>query len=236
MTEARHAIATTGRFMAAPTGRLSGGPRGSRQTTSASHADTAPKAAATEVWLNERLDAARCGDDVAFADLYRDTHPRVYRYAVTLVGREAEDVTAEAWLQIARDLRRFIGDAQAFRAWAATVVRHRAIDHLRSAARRPVVLVETDIDRASDSNTEAGAAEAVSTAAALELIATLPRDQAEAVLLRAVMGLDAVSAGKVLGKRPGAVRVAAHRGLRALGRRLDEDAEKAATEVDSTGQ
>ena len=72
--------------------------------------------------------------------------------------------------------------------------------------------------------------------AALELIATLPRDQAEAVLLRAVVGLDAVSAGKVLGKRPGAVRVAAHRGLRALGRRLDEDAEKAATEVDSTGQ
>jgi RNA polymerase sigma-70 factor (ECF subfamily) len=43
------------------------------------------------------------------------------------------------------------------------------------------------------------------------------------VLLRAVIGLDATTAGQVLGKRPGAVRVAAHRGLRRLARMLDED-------------
>ena len=52
--------------------------------------------------------------------------------------------------------------------------------------------------------------------AALALIARLPRDQAEAVLLRVVVGLDAKAAAKVLGKRAGAVRTAAHRGLRAL--------------------
>jgi len=103
------------------------------------------------------------------------------------------------------------------------VVRNRAIDQLRAAARRPVVLVETtDLDRASDVDTEARAAESASTAEALELIATLPREQAEAVLLRTVMGLDATAAGEVLGKRPGAVRVAAHRGLRTLGRTLDQ--------------
>ena len=33
-------------------------------------------------------------------------------------------------------------------------------------------------------------------------------------MLRVVMGLDAKSAGAVLGKRPGAVRSAAQRGLR----------------------
>lgn len=185
--------------------------------------EATPQQLATE-WLTDRLDAARQGDNAAFADVYRDTQPRLYRYAVTLVGREAEDITAEAWLQISRDLRGFTGDALAFRGWASTVVRNRAIDHLRSAARRPVVLVEiADLDRASDSDTEARAAETLSTAAALELIATLPRDQAEAVLLRAVVGLDAATAGKVLGKRSGAVRVAAHRGLRTLGRQLDRD-------------
>ena len=63
----------------------------------------------------------------------------------------------------------------------------------------------------------------MSTAAALALIATLPRDQAEAVLLRAVVGLDATAAGKVLGKRAGAVRVAAHRGLRTLARLLEQN-------------
>ena len=37
------------------------------------------------------------------------------------------------------------------------------------------------------------------------------------------MGLDAPTAAKILGKRPGAVRVAAHRGLKALGRLLDAE-------------
>src|SRR5579875_1137769 len=69
-------------------------------------------------------------------------------------------------------------------------------------------------------DTAGGALEAVATRAAIALIATLPPDQAEAVLLRAVLGLDAATAGTVLGKRPGAVRTAAHRGLRTLARRL----------------
>jgi hypothetical protein len=34
------------------------------------------------------------------------------------------------------------------------------------------------------------------------------------------VGLDAASAARVLGKRPGAVRMAAHRGLRTLAARL----------------
>jgi RNA polymerase sigma-70 factor (ECF subfamily) len=58
--------------------------------------------------------------------------------------------------------------------------------------------------------------ELFSTEAALTLIRTLPRDQAEAVLLRHVAGLDVARTAEVLGKRPGAVRVAAHRGLRRL--------------------
>jgi RNA polymerase sigma-70 factor (ECF subfamily) len=74
---------------------------------------------------------------------------------------------------------------------------------------------------AAADDTAAGAIEAVSTDAAIRLIATLPADQAEAVLLRAVVGLDADSAGRVLGKRAGAVRTAAYRGLRTLAKRLE---------------
>jgi RNA polymerase sigma-70 factor (ECF subfamily) len=36
------------------------------------------------------------------------------------------------------------------------------------------------------------------------------------------MGLDAVTAGRVLGKRPGAVRTASHRGLRRLSAWLEQ--------------
>ena len=180
----------------------------------APHDDTDP--------LNDALDAARTGDQGAFATLYRDTQPRLLRYARTLVGQDAEDATAEAWLQIARDLSGFAGDIGAFRGWAVVIVRNRALDQLRAAARRPAT--PTGIVTPERSGTDATAetvAEALSTEAALALIATLPQDQAEAVLLRAVVGLDAATAGAVLGKRAGAVRIAAHRGLRTLARRLE---------------
>ncbi|HTW00386.1 MAG TPA: hypothetical protein VMF87_08790 [Streptosporangiaceae bacterium] len=45
------------------------------------------------------------------------------------------------------------------------------------------------------------------------------------MLLRAVIGLDAATAATVLGKRPGAVRTAAYRGLRTLARQLENQQE-----------
>jgi RNA polymerase sigma-70 factor (ECF subfamily) len=64
------------------------------------------------------------------------------------------------------------------------------------------------------------ALETISTEEALKLISGLPRDQAEAVLLRVVVGLDGPSAARVLDKRPGAVRTAAYRGLKKLAAQL----------------
>jgi RNA polymerase sigma-70 factor, ECF subfamily len=174
--------------------------------------------------LTAALNAAQRGDDTGFVALYRDVQPRLLRYATVLVGRDsAEDVTAEAWLQISRDLHRFSGDIDRFRGWAATIVHHRAMDACRANARRPPAAPAPDDQRdepAGISDTAASALDALSTDLALTLIAALPREQAQAVLLRAVVGLDARTAGEVLGKRAGAVRVAAHRGLRRLARQV----------------
>jgi RNA polymerase sigma-70 factor (ECF subfamily) len=166
--------------------------------------------------------AARAGDEAAFVALYRWLQPRMLRYLVLLSGAAAEDVAAETWTQVCRDLGRFDGGVAAFRAWAFRIARNRATDHARAERRRPAVPVPPEelpepgrSPMASDE-----AEEVVATREALALIATLPPDQAEAVLLRAVVGLDAVSAARVLGKRPGAVRMAAHRGLRTLAARL----------------
>lgn len=170
------------------------------------------------------LAAAVSGDESAFAVLYHDVQPRVRRYAWTLVGQDADDVTADAWLQIARDIRGFVGDVDAFRGWSARIVRNRAFDHLRAAARRPVQLtaVGAELDGVTP-DAATLALDSLSTTRALDLIAALPRDQAEAVLLRAVVGLDAVRAGQVLDKSAAAVRVAAHRGLKTLAKRLAAD-------------
>ena len=174
--------------------------------------------------LAEALAGAQRGDPEAFRVLYRDTQPRVLRYLHALVGDDAEDVASETWLQVARDLAEFAGDADGFRGWVATIARHRAIDHQRFRGRRPATPVPAEdlAYLAAADDTAARALDSVATDAAVRLIATLPPDQAEAVLLRVVVGLDAQAAAAVLGKRPGAVRMAAHRGLRALARRLED--------------
>ena len=173
--------------------------------------------------LTAAVGRAQAGDDEAFRLLYRAVQPGLVRYLRALVGEDAEDVASEAWLQIARDLGSFRGDVDGFRGWAATIGRHRAMDHLRRQRRRPVSggRVEDLVGLPGVEDTAGRALEAVASGAAIAMIAALPRDQAEAVLLRVVMGLDAESAGRVLGKRAGAVRMSAYRGLRRLAQRLE---------------
>ncbi|MER7459582.1 RNA polymerase sigma factor [Micromonospora sp. NPDC126480] len=166
--------------------------------------------------LNEAVVAAQAGDEEAFRFLYRSLQPGLLRYLTALVGADAEDVASETWLQVARDLPGFAGGE--FRAWTVTIARNRAMDHLRRQRRRPSlpVPVQALSELPGDADTAERAGETIGTEAALALIATLPPREAEAVLLRAVIGLDAETAGRVLGRRPGAVRTAAHRGLRRL--------------------
>jgi RNA polymerase sigma-70 factor (ECF subfamily) len=173
--------------------------------------------------LDEAVQRMCAGDGDAFRVVYRAVQAPLLRYLDILVGpNEAEDVASETWGQASRDLHRFHGDADGFRGWITTIGRHRALDLLRQRTRR--IRAErdlTDVDLPDGTDVEARAMESFTTEAALAMIRSLPRDQAEAVMLRVVMGLDARSAGAVLGKRPGAVRSAAQRGLKTLARRLD---------------
>jgi len=127
--------------------------------------------------LPAALHAVRNGDDSGFSALYRDLQPRLVRYATVLVGRDdADDVTAEAWLQIARDLHSFTGNLDDFRGWASTIVRHRALDFLRAGARRaqtPSSPQEFPQEPATQ-DTAAAALETLSTDAAIRLISRLP--------------------------------------------------------------
>ena len=167
--------------------------------------------------LAPALAAATDGDADGFAVLWRALQPAVLRYLWVVSGESAEDIASETWLQAARDLHRFKGDPAAFRGWLFRIARNRAIDDRRRTSRRPeqpAEPVDVAVKKARDTASEV--LERSGTAWALDLIATLPRDQAEAVILRVVAGLDAGGAAQVLDKRPGAVRVATMRGLRKL--------------------
>jgi len=166
------------------------------------------------------LDAARLGSDWAVALLWRDLQPPLLRYLRTAEREAAEDLASETWLEAARGLGRFRGGEPEFRAWLFTIARHRLIDWRRQARRRRTEPVAWVPDRPGPGGPEEEALGLLATEEALALLAGLPPAQAEVLILRVVGGLDAVQVAAVVGKRPGAVRVLQHRGLRRLAKQL----------------
>jgi RNA polymerase sigma-70 factor (ECF subfamily) len=180
------------------------------------------------------MQRTRAGDPAAFASLWRTHQPPLLRYLRVTTGDAAEDVASETWAAVTSSIGRFEGDETAFRAWLFTLARRRAADHFRRESRRPSVpmdpaalgVASIEANGADPGDTAVSTLEAE---AALRHVAELPPDQREAVLLRTIVGLDVAHVAVIMGKRPGTVRVLAHRGLRTLARRL------AAEELAATG-
>jgi RNA polymerase sigma-70 factor (ECF subfamily) len=168
--------------------------------------------------LAHALVRAKSGDEAGFMALWRQLQPRLLRYLHVLNCTDVDDVASETWLQVVRDLPGFSGGDEDFRRWLFTVGRHRAIDDARARQRRPTVpmpeaiaVLLPDRDLVEDQ-----VLRSFSTRQAISLLGSLPKDQAEAVALRVLAGLDTPDVAGILGKSSGAVRIALHRGLRAL--------------------
>jgi RNA polymerase sigma-70 factor (ECF subfamily) len=168
------------------------------------------------------LAAAQDGSEAAFTALWRDANPALLRYLRVAALDAAEDVAAETWVQVVRGLTGFRGDEQAWWAWLFTTARRRAIDEGRRRSRHPVApLAEVPGDREPRTEDAAVLAmENLATAAAIEAVSGLPPLQAEVIVLRVLAGLDTEAVARIVGRSPGAVRVAAHRGLRRLAQTL----------------
>jgi RNA polymerase sigma-70 factor (ECF subfamily) len=164
------------------------------------------------------LVAAQGGSDAAFATLWRDANPALLRYLRVIAPEHAEDVAAETWVQVVRGLPRFTGDETAWRAWLFTTARRRLLDQARLKKRHPTEPLDdvsaAEIPRTADA--EQLAMENMATEAAMSLLSRLPQQQAEVIMLRVVAGLDTEVVAEMLGRSPGAIRVAAHRGLKKL--------------------
>ena len=172
----------------------------------------------------EVVAAAQEGNEVAFSRLWRDGNPALLRYLRVIAPEAAEDVAAETWLHVVRGLATFRGDEQAWRAWLFTTARRRVIDQARRRSRRPEKALEEAPPSQFPVSPDAAelAIEHLDTRSALALVAQLPPHQAEVILLRVVAGLDTQTVARLVARTPGAVRVAAHRGLRRLAEILAE--------------
>jgi RNA polymerase sigma factor (sigma-70 family) len=179
------------------------------------------------------LIAAQDGGEWAVATLYRWLHPAVLGYLRGRAGDDAEDLASETWLAVARALPSFSGDEGAFRSWVFTIAHRRLVDHHRAAARRPRTRSltpgedderESPLDLAGRDD-PAGDVEAALAGeeAVRRIVALLPPDQADIVLLRVVTGLPVEEVAAITGRRSGTVRVLQHRALRRLAERLGQE-------------
>jgi RNA polymerase sigma-70 factor (ECF subfamily) len=175
------------------------------------------------------LERARSGDASAVGELWRDANPMLLRYLRVTAGQDADDIASLTWIRAAQGLDGFSGGEPGFRRWLVTIARNTHLDDVRRASRRREqssdgVADIAEADGAHAPDAAVLAEERQSTAWALRLIASLPPDQAELVVLRVVVGLDVGDVATVTGRSPGSVRVAVHRALKRL-RQLLEDEE-----------
>jgi RNA polymerase sigma-70 factor, ECF subfamily len=178
---------------------------------------------------SDLLAAASRREQWAITLLFRAYQPLLLRYFRAQTPAVADDLAGEVWVAVARGLHRFAGDEAGFRAWLFTIARRRIIDHRRIAGRRRTDPVRHErLDRPA----EVGDArdpcsvvvDRIGAQHAVELILTgLSPDQADAVLLRVVAGLDVAEVARIMDRSPGAVRVLCHRALRRLAPLLVEE-------------
>ena len=165
------------------------------------------------------VESAQRGSGDAAGDLLAQVRPAVLRYASARLGRRdvAEDVTQEVCLAVLTALPSYQDTGRPFRSFVFGIAAHKVADAHRAAYRSRDVVTEDLPDAPDDApGPEEMAVRSEDGRQAMALLAHLPDDQRELLLLRVAAGLSAEEVGGVLGMTPGAVRVAQHRALAKL--------------------
>jgi RNA polymerase sigma-70 factor (ECF subfamily) len=163
------------------------------------------------------LEAARGGDRDGLAELWRTHQAPLLRYLRTRRMASPDDVASQVWVDVARSITRFEGDADDFRRWLFTIAHRRSVDEVRRAVRAADVPTPIAGHAAgADSDHELSSA----LERAIEMLSALPENLAEAVMLRVVNDMSIADVAAVMNTSEGNVRVLVHRGLTRLRRKL----------------
>ncbi len=177
--------------------------------------------------LRALVTRASRSDPDAWEALYRRTYARLYNYAARRVpgNPEADDVVSETFARAYAGIGRFGWRKHGgFDAWLYGILRN-VLREARRAREKESDPVGDPEQRERSAQPDALSAllaneEAADVRAAFGELS--PADQ-EVLELRVVGGLDANQVAKVLGKRPGAVRMAQSRALERLRSLLPEE-------------
>ena len=173
--------------------------------------------------LRALVERARDGDVVAWETLYRRAYPRLLAYAQRRLASpdEARDAVSETMVRAVAGLDRFRSDGAGFDAWLYGILRHVVHDAYRRDRRcSPEPVPERPDEAAPPLERVLHDEEAEQVRAAF---ARLRPEDRELLELRVVAGLSSDQVAAVLGRRPGAVRMAQSRALARLRELLGEE-------------
>jgi RNA polymerase sigma-70 factor, ECF subfamily len=167
-------------------------------------------------------------DPDAFEVFYERHGGAAYSLAHRIVGEPglAEDVTQEAFLSIWRSKARFDPARGSVRAWALGIVRNRAIDALRSAA-RPAPKLDRDDDslleaQPAGERTEAEAIRRETAGRLRQALGLLPREQSQVIELAYFGGFSHSEIAEMLGAPLGTIKGRMRLGLEKIRASLAE--------------
>jgi RNA polymerase sigma-70 factor (ECF subfamily) len=179
--------------------------------------------------LHALVERAQKGDAAAWEALYRRTYPGLLSYARRRLDAEgARDAVSEAMVRAVGRIDRFKWDGAGFDAWLFGILRHVVIDAQRAQNHRKSGSLAADgagqPDAAEDPEPGPldhllGAERTASVRAAFGQLSVFDQEVLE---LRVVAGLSSDEVAVVVGKRPGAVRMAQARALDRLRALLEE--------------
>lgn len=168
------------------------------------------------------------GDETAAGELFSLYHPRVFRYALSKLWDKsaAEDVASETFARVLRDLDRFKWRGAGFEAWLFRIASNLVTDHVRSKQREMPQADAAEYAQTTELRTPEWATIAGETTRELNgLLAVLPEDQREVLVLRFAGGLETDEIGAVMDRKPNAVRQLQFRALEQLRGRMRDGAE-----------
>jgi RNA polymerase sigma-70 factor (ECF subfamily) len=167
--------------------------------------------------LGAALVAAQQGEPWALRAIYDELAPRVRGYLRSRGADEPEDLTSEVFLALFPRLGGVTGGAAGLRTLVFSVAHARLVDDLRRRSRRHAT-VEYDPggDARSAPSSEDEALALLATDRVRELLAVLPADQRDVLLMRVVSDLSVEQVAQAMNRSPGAVKQLQRRGLLAL--------------------
>lgn len=163
-------------------------------------------------------------DKEAFGALYDRHVVRVYRHLYYMVGNaaEAEDLTAQAFLQAWQSIDRYEIRGAPFVSWLLRIAHNLGVSYLRSR-KESAQLPETLVDHGSQRNPETAVQQRLEGERVREAILRLRDEQRQVIILRFVEDLEYREVAEIVGKSVAAVRVIQHRALNALRKQMERD-------------